>query len=161
MPNWYCKWVCPSLALHKKEIYLFLSLKKKVLDADKSCDISGELKISLDDMDLSKSNEIWGDIVKVKRQAIDRPELLVSLNYLPQAARLTVNVIRAKNLENEDLFVKVNHKFYDGNEQSFLLLSFFPFAGLPNSKWKTREKEKDRNLEKSIQRAHLERGVYL
>lgn len=58
-------------------------------------------------MDLSKSNEIWGDIVKVKRQAIDRPELLVSLNYLPQAARLTVNVIRAKNLENEDLFVKV------------------------------------------------------
>ena len=79
----------------------------KVLDADKTCDISGELKVNLEDMDLSKSNEIWGDIIKVKRQAIDRPELLVSLNYLPQAARLTVNITKAKHLEAEDLFVKV------------------------------------------------------
>lgn len=79
----------------------------QVLDADKSCDISGELKVNLEDMDLSKSNEIWGDIVKVKRQTIDRPELLVSLNYLPQAARLTINITKAKNLEAEDLFVKV------------------------------------------------------
>lgn len=84
-------------------------------------------------MDLSKSNEIWGDIVKVKRQAIDRPELLVSLNYLPQAARLTVNVVRAKNLENEDLFVKVRviYKFLRlcGNEQRHdvhFLLPHFP-----------------------------------
>ena len=58
-------------------------------------------------MDLSKSNEIWGDIIKVKRQAIDRPELLISLNYLPQAARLTLVVIRAKNLENDELFARV------------------------------------------------------
>lgn len=59
-------------------------------------------------MDLTKSNEIWGDIIKVKRQAIDRPELLVSLNYLPQAARLTLVVMKAKNLELDDLFVKVS-----------------------------------------------------
>ncbi|KAL7043763.1 hypothetical protein ACKWTF_001652 [Chironomus riparius] len=78
-----------------------------VLDADKSNDISGELKINLADMDLSKSNEIWGDIIKVKRQAIDRPELLISLNYLPQAARLTLVVIRAKNLENDELFARI------------------------------------------------------
>lgn len=132
---------------------LFLSLLQKVLDADKSCDISGELKINLDDMDLSKSNEIWGDIVKVKRQAIDRPELLVSLNYLPQAARLTVNVARAKNLENEDLFVKV--KYNDYVAMNIIIIYIF-FTGLLNSKWKARKKEKDRNLEEIIQRAHLE-----
>lgn len=79
----------------------------EVLDADKTCDISGELKVMLEDMDLTKSCEIWGDIIKVKRQAIDRPELLVSLNYLPQAARLTVNITKAKHLEAEDLFAKV------------------------------------------------------
>jgi synaptotagmin-6 len=88
-------------------ICIFVAAAAQVLDADKSCDISGELKVILEDMDLSKSNEIWGDIVKVKRQTIDRPELLVSLNYLPQAARLTINITKAKNLEAEDLFVKV------------------------------------------------------
>jgi hypothetical protein len=62
-------------------------------------------------MDLSKSNEIWGDIIKVKRQAIDRPELLISLNYLPQAARLTLNITRARHLDTDDLFVKVRYNF--------------------------------------------------
>jgi hypothetical protein len=80
----------------------------QALDADKSNDISGELKINLADLDLSKSNEIWADLIKSRRQAIDRPELLVSLNYLPQAARLTLVVVRAKNLDLDDLFVKVS-----------------------------------------------------
>lgn len=54
-----------------------------------------------------KSNEIWGDIVRVKI-VLDRPELLVSLNYLPQAERLTVNVMKARNLDDfDDIFVKV------------------------------------------------------
>lgn len=69
-------------------------------------------------MDLSKSNEIWGDIIKVKRQD-NRPELLVSLNYLPQAARLTVNITKAKNLEAEDLFVKVKKNIKELNENFY------------------------------------------
>lgn len=130
----------------------FFSLKKKVLDADKSCDISGELKINLDDMDLSKSNEIWGDIVKVKRQAIDRPELLVSLNYLPQAARLTVNVIRAKNLENEDLFVKVRDvNFYDGNDIE-LSLSLSQVYLIQNGK---RVKKKKTEISRKAYNEHI------
>lgn len=79
----------------------------QVLDADKcSSDISGELKVSIADIDLTKSNEIWGDIIRVKRTHLDRPELLISLNFLPGAERLTVVVMKAKNLEFEEVFVK-------------------------------------------------------
>lgn len=77
--------------------------------------------MKLSDMDLSKSSEIWGDIVKVKRQAIDRPELLISLNYLPQAARLTLVVIRAKNLEYDELFVRVCSWFLDLTQSIFII----------------------------------------
>lgn len=78
-----------------------------MLDADKcSSDISGELKVSIADIDLTKSNEIWGDIIRVKRQHLDRPELLISLNFLPGAERLTVVVMKAKNLEFDEVYVK-------------------------------------------------------
>lgn len=98
----------PTIKSYAFDFIFVLFFFIKALDADKSNDISGELKINLADMDLSKSNEIWGDIIKVKRQAIDRPELLISLNYLPQAARLTLVVIRTKNLEHDELFVRVS-----------------------------------------------------
>lgn len=62
--------------------------------------------MSIADIDLTKSNEIWGDIIRVKRQHLDRPELLISLNFLPGAERLTVVVMKAKNLEVADVFVK-------------------------------------------------------
>lgn len=79
----------------------------QVLDADKcSSDMSGELKVSIADIDLTKSNEIWGDVIRVKRQNLDRPELLISLNFLPGAERLTVVIMKAKNLEFDDVFVK-------------------------------------------------------
>lgn len=64
-------------------------------------DIIGELRIRVDEMDLTKSIEIWGDVVRMKKPLEDRPELLVSLNYLPQAERLTVVIMKAKNLETE------------------------------------------------------------
>lgn len=72
-------------------------------------DIIGELRIRVDEMDLTKSIEIWGDVVRMKKPLEDRPELLVSLNYLPQAERLTVVIMKAKNLETEsDPSVKVS-----------------------------------------------------
>lgn len=80
----------------------------QVLDADKcSSDISGELRVPIADIDLTKSNEVWGDVSKVKRIHIDRPELLVSLNFLPGAERLTVVIMKAKNLDCDDVHVKL------------------------------------------------------
>lgn len=55
---------------------------------------------------MTKSNEIWGDIIRVKRTNLDRPELLISLNFLPGAERLTVVIMKAKNLECDEVFVK-------------------------------------------------------
>lgn len=75
-------------------------LTLQVLDYDRYShnDIVGEVKIQMDELDLSKSVEIWGDLLKTKR-SLDRPELLLSLNYLPQAERLTVVLMKGKNLE--------------------------------------------------------------
>jgi synaptotagmin-6 len=63
----------------------------------------------MDELDLSKSVEIWGDVVRGKKPLEDRPEILLSLNYLPQAERLTVVVMKAKNLDTmQEPYVKVS-----------------------------------------------------
>lgn len=82
----------------------------QVLDYDRYShnDIVGEVRIKIDDLELSKSVEIWGDLLKTKRSLEDRPEILLSLNYLPQAERLTVVLMKAKNLElTQEPYVKL------------------------------------------------------
>ncbi|XP_055703141.1 synaptotagmin-5 isoform X2 [Phlebotomus papatasi] len=85
-------------------------LMLQVLDYDRYShnDVVGEVKIIIDELDLSKSVEIWGDLLKGKKPPEERPELLVSLNYLPQAERLTVVVMKAKNLDTvQEPYVKL------------------------------------------------------
>ncbi|XP_037821747.1 synaptotagmin-C [Lucilia sericata] len=82
----------------------------QVLDYDRYShnDIIGEVRISIDELDLSKSVEIWGDLLRTKKPPEDRPELLCSLNYLPQAERLTVVIMKAKNLDTiQETYVKL------------------------------------------------------
>lgn len=91
--------------LQEKELTL------QVLDYDRYShnDIIGELKIKMSKLELAKSTEIWGDLIRVKKPREDRPELLLSLNYLPQAERLTVVIMKAKNLETvQSPYVKVS-----------------------------------------------------
>lgn len=45
--------------------------------------------------------QIWGDLIRLKKPPEDRPELLISLTYLPQAERLTFNIMKAKNLNTQ------------------------------------------------------------
>lgn len=53
-------------------------------------------------------SQIWADMLRGKRPPEDRPELLLSLNYLPQAERLTIVIMKAKNLDTiQDPYVKV------------------------------------------------------
>ncbi|XP_036325589.1 synaptotagmin-7 isoform X2 [Rhagoletis pomonella] len=85
-------------------------LKLQVLDYDRYShnDIIGEIRISVDELDLSKSVEIWGDLLRVKKPQENRPELLCSLNYLPQAERLTIVIMKAKNLDTlQEPYVKI------------------------------------------------------
>ena len=50
------------------------------------------------DIEVISSIEIWGEITKGKKPREEFQELLISLSYLPSAERLTVVVLKARNL---------------------------------------------------------------
>ncbi|KAK6619539.1 hypothetical protein RUM43_012296 [Polyplax serrata] len=76
-------------------------------------DVIGEVKMSMMNIEVTSSIEIWGEITKAKKPREEFQELLISLSYLPSAERLTVVVLKARNLflpqdkEVIDPFVKV------------------------------------------------------
>ncbi|XP_038112293.1 synaptotagmin-12 isoform X1 [Culex quinquefasciatus] len=71
----------------------------QLLDYDRFSrdEVIGEIRFLLNTLDLSGC-EIWGDLIAVKKPTEQSAELLISLSYLPQAERLTVVVMKAKNL---------------------------------------------------------------
>lgn len=60
--------------------------------------VIGNLTFSLADCDITSSPDIWGEVIKNVLPDETRPQLLISLSYLPSAERLTVVVLKAKNL---------------------------------------------------------------
>lgn len=121
----------------------------QVLDYDRYShnDIIGEVRIRIDELDLSKSVEvskiffffgmkivgltehirfwiqIWGDLIRLKKPPEDRPELLISLTYLPQAERLTFNIMKAKNLNtHHEPWVRVSI-FRGDNSSNIVVLT--------------------------------------
>lgn len=54
--------------------------------------------MSLSEFDAANSMEIWGEITKNKKPREDLQEILISLSYLPSAERLTVVLLKARNL---------------------------------------------------------------
>ncbi|KAF7280464.1 synaptotagmin beta isoform X2 [Rhynchophorus ferrugineus] len=91
------------------------TLLLQVFDYDRFSrnDIIGEVTMSLADYDCANSIEIWGEITKNKKPPEELQEILVSLNYLPSAERLTLSIVKARNLflpqdkECIDPYVKV------------------------------------------------------
>ncbi|KAG5879302.1 hypothetical protein JTB14_021959 [Gonioctena quinquepunctata] len=93
------------------------TLVLQVLDYDRYSrnDVIGEVTMNMGEFDIANSVEIWGEIIKNKIPREDIQEVLVSLSYLPSAERLTVVLLKARNLflpqckGNMDLhtFVKV------------------------------------------------------
>lgn len=52
--------------------------------------------------------QIWGDVLRAKKPPEDRPELLVSLTHLPQAERISITIMKARNLStDQDPYVRV------------------------------------------------------
>ncbi|KAJ8949692.1 hypothetical protein NQ314_008155, partial [Rhamnusium bicolor] len=76
-------------------------------------DVIGEVTMTMNEFDIGSSIEIWGEITKNKKPREELQEILVSLSYLPSAERLTVVLLKARNLflpqckEHMDPFVKV------------------------------------------------------
>lgn len=54
--------------------------------------------MTMDEFDVASSIEVWGEIVKNKKPPEEVQEILLSLSYLPSAERLTVVVLKARNL---------------------------------------------------------------
>ncbi|XP_064490361.1 synaptotagmin-5-like isoform X2 [Ornithodoros turicata] len=77
-------------------------------------DVTGEVRVPLSDIDVTTETEVWCEIEKTEKVKHDRPEVLLSLSYLPSAGRLTVVVLKASNLvpetkkEKPDTYVKVS-----------------------------------------------------
>lgn len=79
--------------------------------------------------------QIWGDLLRTKKPPEDRPELLCSLNYLPQAERLTVVIMKAKNLDTiQETYVKVGS---NKNINFGSLYNIFTIPVIFNTKWQT------------------------
>lgn len=95
--------------LQAKELLL------QVFDYDRFSrnDIIGEVRITMEELDVTSSVEIWGEVTKSKKPPEEVQEVLLSLSYLPSAERLTVVLLKARNLfapqekETIDPFVKV------------------------------------------------------
>ncbi|KAL8175439.1 UNVERIFIED_CONTAM: Synaptotagmin-17 [Gekko kuhli] len=86
-----------------------------VVDFDKfsrHC-VLGEVSMPLSEVDLVKGGHWWKAVVPSSQNEVELGELLLSLNYLPSAGRLNVDIIRAKQLlqtdmsQGSDPFVKI------------------------------------------------------
>ncbi|CAL8107262.1 unnamed protein product [Orchesella dallaii] len=76
-------------------------------------DVVGQVSMRLEDFIVTSNLEIWAEVVKSKTPSGERQEVLVSLSYLPSAERLTVVLLKARNLysppnkDTLDPYVKV------------------------------------------------------
>ncbi|CAL1528914.1 unnamed protein product [Lymnaea stagnalis] len=74
----------------------------------------GEVEISMANVDVSNSVEMWCDVQKQHKAVGESGEILISLSYLPTAERLTVVIMKAKELKlstaapSADPFVRVS-----------------------------------------------------
>uniref|UniRef100_A0A4X2KE04 Uncharacterized protein n=1 Tax=Vombatus ursinus TaxID=29139 RepID=A0A4X2KE04_VOMUR len=75
--------------------------------------VIGKVSVPLSEVDLVKGGHWWKALVPSSQNEVELGELLLSLNYLPSAGRLNVDVIRAKQLlqtdmsQGSDPFVKI------------------------------------------------------
>ncbi|XP_058807673.1 synaptotagmin-5 isoform X1 [Phymastichus coffea] len=94
------------------------TLLVQVLDHDRFSrnDVVGSVRIALEELQLSSSAspvEVWGEISRERKPPEETQEVCISLSYLPSAERLTLIVMKARNLFPQrgkhtlDSFVKV------------------------------------------------------
>ncbi|XP_074097333.1 synaptotagmin beta isoform X2 [Cotesia typhae] len=95
------------------------TLLLQVFDYDRYSrnDVVGSVRVAMEELELVSSTspvEVWGEIAREKKAPEDIQQVLVSLSYLPSAERLTVMILKARNLfppqkkDTLDPFVKVS-----------------------------------------------------
>ncbi|XP_038065817.1 synaptotagmin-5-like [Patiria miniata] len=91
------------------------TLRMNVFDFDKFSrhDAIGEITIPLGDIDVSREVDVWSDLEDPQARHGSLGDLLFSISYLPTAERLTIVLMKARNLKTMDIsgsadpFVKV------------------------------------------------------
>ncbi|CAH0759040.1 unnamed protein product [Diatraea saccharalis] len=92
------------------------TLLLQVFDYDRFSrnEVMGSAKVPLSRVEVAGGAEIWAEVSRERRPPEELQELLLSLSYLPSAERLTVVVLKARNLlppqegkDALDVYVKV------------------------------------------------------
>ncbi|XP_032675703.1 synaptotagmin-5 isoform X1 [Odontomachus brunneus] len=114
----------PSFNQHFKFPVSYEELQEKTLvlqvfDYDRFSrnDVVGSLRVAMDGLEPVSSTswtDVWGEIARERKPPEEIQEVLVSLSYLPSAERLTVLIMKARNLfpqqdkDTLDPFAKVS-----------------------------------------------------
>lgn len=61
-------------------------------------EVMGSAKVPLSRVEVAGGAEVWAELSRERRPPEELQELLLSLSYLPSAERLTVVVLKARNL---------------------------------------------------------------
>ncbi|RZF44926.1 hypothetical protein LSTR_LSTR013116 [Laodelphax striatellus] len=99
--------------LHDKTLIL------QVFDYDRYSrnNVVGEVQIHMYELDVTSSVEVWSEITKHKKPPEETQEILLSLSYLPSAERLTVVLLKARNL-----FLPQNREVIDPYVKVYLVI---------------------------------------
>ncbi|XP_078662690.1 synaptotagmin-9-like [Branchiostoma floridae x Branchiostoma belcheri] len=102
----------PYKDLHARE------LQFSIYDFDRFSrhDLIGQVTVTdlLEETDLAQETWLWKDVISTAAEKVDLGEIMFSLCYLPTAGRLTLTIIKARNLKAMDItgtsdpFVKVS-----------------------------------------------------
>lgn len=81
----------------------FLFVKMQVFDYDRFSrnDVVGSVRVAMEQLEFVSSTssiEVWGEIAREKKPPEEIQQVLLSLSYLPSAERLTVLILKARNL---------------------------------------------------------------
>lgn len=74
--------------------------------------VVGEVKMCMDDFDVTSNMEVWGEINRIERTREDKQAILLSMSYLPSAERLTIVPMKARNLQKRKdigIGIKLTH----------------------------------------------------
>lgn len=70
----------------------------------------GSLRVAMDGLEPVSSTswtDVWGEIARERKPPEEIQEVLVSLSYLPSAERLTVLMMKARNLFSQQVEVSL------------------------------------------------------
>eukprot|EP00057_Strongylocentrotus_purpuratus_P015222 XP_011669696.1 PREDICTED: synaptotagmin-5 [Strongylocentrotus purpuratus] len=92
------------------------TVRFSVFDFDKFSrhDAIGEVLVRINDVDVSRELDVWSELRSPQSRKEELGDILFSVSYLPTAERLTVVVLKARNLKTMDIngssdpFVKVS-----------------------------------------------------